>query len=151
MRAVPRPSPWASGRPQPNHHRGGTLSTEANKALVRRYFEERWNARNYDIVDELTATGDPEEHKAWLRSAHAVFSEYQLSFGEPLAEGDQVVLPWTSTGVLRSPYEAVGSPGERVEFSGLAMTRIADGKIIEDRAYSEGFGSVILGQTYQPG
>jgi predicted ester cyclase len=125
------------------------VSVEANKTLVRRYFDERWNARNYDIVDELTAVGDAEEHKAWVRSVHAVFSEYQLSLGEPVAEGDRVVLPWTATGVLQSPYEGVGSPGEQVEFSGLAMVRIADGKIVEDAAYTEGFGSVILGQTYQ--
>jgi hypothetical protein len=81
------------GRPQPNHHRGGTVSVEANKTLVRRYFDERWNARNYDIVDELTAVGDAGEHKTWVRSMHAAFSEYQLSFGEPVAEGDRVVLP----------------------------------------------------------
>ena len=125
------------------------MSAEANKALVRRYFDERWNAKNYDIVDELTAGGDPEEHKAWLRSVHAVYSESQLTLGEPVAEGDRVVLPWSTTGVLQSSYDGVGSPGERVEFSGLAMLRIADGKIIEDRAYSEGFGSVLLGQTYK--
>ncbi|HYP45043.1 MAG TPA: hypothetical protein VEQ66_07595 [Propionibacteriaceae bacterium] len=40
--------------------------------------------------------------------------------------------------------------GEQVRFSGLAMVRLADGKIVEDLAYSEGFGSVLLGQTYQP-
>ena len=35
---------------------------EANKDEVRRYFDERWNKRNYSIVDELDATGgDPEE------------------------------------------------------------------------------------------
>ena len=35
---------------------------EANKDAVRRYFDERWNKRNYSIVDELDATGgDPEE------------------------------------------------------------------------------------------
>jgi hypothetical protein len=53
--------------------------------------------------------------------------------------------------VLQGPYEGVGLPGEQMEFSGLAMVRIADGKVVEHTAYTEDFGSVILGQTYQPG
>jgi len=127
------------------------VSEEANKALVRRYFDERWNARNYDVVDELTTGGDPEGHKAWLRSVHAVYSESTLTMGDPVAEGDRVVLPWSVRAVLQRDYEGVGSPGETVEFSGLAMVRVEEGKIVDDAAYSEGFGSVLLGQTYEPG
>jgi hypothetical protein len=126
------------------------MSEEENKALVRRYFHERWNAHNVDVVDEPCTDSDPEGHKAWVRSVLAVFKESHLTMGEPLAEGDRVVLPWSVRGVLERDYEGVGSPGETVEYAGLAMMRIADGKIVEDQAYSEGFGSVVLGQTYQP-
>lgn len=127
------------------------MSEEANKALVQRYFDERWNLQNLDIVDELTAGADPEGHKEWLRSVHAVYRESRLTMGEPVAEGDRVVLPWSVKGVLQRDYEGVGSPGETVEYSGLAILRIKDGKIVADDAFSEGFGSVVLGQTYQPG
>jgi predicted ester cyclase len=71
--------------------------------------------------------------------------------GDPLAEGDRVVLPWSVRGVLQRDFDGVGSPGETVEYSGLAMLRIRDGKIVEDVAFTEGFGSVTLGQTYKPG
>jgi predicted ester cyclase len=127
------------------------MSEEANKALVRRYFDEQWNARNMDVVDELTVSEDPEGRKAWVQSVLAVFRESRLTMGDPLAEGDRVVLPWSVRGVLQRDFDGVGSPGETVEYSGLAMLRIRDGKIVEDVAFTEGFGSVTLGQTYKPG
>ncbi len=46
--------------------------------------------------------------------------------------------------------DGFGSPGETVEYSGLALLRISNGKIIEDVAYTEVFGSILLGQTYTP-
>jgi predicted ester cyclase len=127
------------------------VSEEANKALVRRYFDERWNQGNVEIVDELTTIEDPEGHKAWVRSVLAAFKESRLTMGEPVAEGDRVVLPWSVRGVLQRDYEGSGAPGETVEYSGLALLRVSDGKIVEDAAYTEGFGSILLGQTYKPG
>lgn len=126
------------------------MSEESNKALVRRYFDERWNQGNVDIVDELATMDDPEGNKAWVRSVLAAFKESRLTMGEPVAEGDRVVLPWSAKGVLQRDYEGSGSPGETVEYSGLALLRVANGKIVEDVAYTEGFGSVLLGQTYKP-
>jgi predicted ester cyclase len=122
---------------------------ETNKEIVRRYFDERWNTRNYGVVDELDGGGDIEEHKAWLARAHALFSESRLTIGDMVAEGDRVALHWKTAGVLRDQYEGFGSPGEHVSYSGIALLRIAEGKIVDDVAYSEGFGSVLLGQTYQ--
>ena len=122
---------------------------ETNKDIVRRYFDERWNARNYGVVDELDGSGDIEEHKAWLAQVHALFSESRLTIGDMVAEGDRVALHWKTAGVLRDQYEGFGSPGEHVVYSGIALLRIADGKIVDDVAYSEGFGTVLLGQMYE--
>ncbi len=126
------------------------MSEEANKALVRRYFDEQWNAGNMDIVDELVLCDDPEGRKAWGRSVLEVFSGSTLTTGEAIAEGDRVAQPWSVTGVLQRDYEGVGSPGESVEYSGVALLRVAGGKLVEEGVFSEGFGSILLGQTYQP-
>jgi len=111
---------------------------QENKDLVWRYFDERWNKRNYDIVDELDGRGDPEGHKAWLRSVHANFSAYEETIDDMIAEGDRVALHFTSSGVLTGPYEGVGSAGDRVSFAGLALLRIANGHVVEDVAYWDG-------------
>jgi predicted ester cyclase len=131
------------------------MSQSHSKALARRYFDERWNKRNLEVIDELVADdyfSDAEEKEAfkgWHRETLAVFSEYMLTMEDLVAEGEKVLVPWSVTAVLQTPYEGVGSPGERVQFGGFALLRIVDGKIMEDTAYSEGFGSVLLGQTYE--
>ena len=117
---------------------------EANKDVVRRYFDERWNKRNYSIVDELDATGgDPEEHKAWIKSVHDGFSQFEVTLDHMIAEGDRVALHWTVSGVLTRPYDefgdrpdnVVGSAGDRIAVPGLALLRIADGRVVDDIAY----------------
>ena len=126
------------------------MSQDANKALVSRYFEEQWNAGNLDIVDELAVLDDYEGRKEWARSVLDVFSESKLTTGEAIAEGDRVAQPWSVRGVLQRDCDGVGSPGETVEYSGVALLRIVDGKLVEEGVFTEGFGSVLLGQTYKP-
>ena len=132
------------------------MSQSDSKALARRYFDERWNKRNLEVIDELVADNyfsdaeEKEAFKGWHREVLAAFSEYRLTMDDPIAEGERVLVPWSVTAVLQTPYEGIGAPGEKVQFSGFALLRIVDGKIVEDTAYSEGFGSVLLGQTYEP-
>jgi predicted ester cyclase len=126
---------------------GGVVSQEeTNKELVRRYFNERWNTRNYGVVDELNGTGDKavEEHKAFLAEVNGLLSESHLTVGDVIAEDDRVALHWTFDAVLREGYSgAAGSPGEHVTYSGIAMLRIANGKIMDDIAYSDGFDKLM--------
>jgi len=123
------------------------LSEQENKDLVRRYFDERWNQQNFDVVDELLPEGEAADHKAWMRSVLASFRQIEFTIGDVIAEGDRVALSWSSEGVLQDSFSGHGSPGDHVSFEGLAMLRIEDGKIVEDLAYTEGFGSALLDQA----
>jgi predicted ester cyclase len=122
--------------------------SEANKALVVRYFDELWNQHNYDVVDELAVEEDPAGFKEFARGLNGAFTEAHLTCGEPIAEGDRVALPWSVKGTLAGPIDGVGAPGEAVEYEGVALFRVVAGKIVGDGAYTEGFGSVALGQLY---
>jgi predicted ester cyclase len=122
------------------------MSEEENKSLVLRYFDERWNKRNFAIVDEL-APEDAEDHKAWLGQVHAAIGNLQFSVDRVVADDDHVVLLWTVTGVHQGTYEGLAPTGRNITFRGLAMLRVEDGQIVDDVAFSEGFGTVILGQT----
>jgi hypothetical protein len=48
--------------------------TDANKALVVRYFESRGTSTDYDIVDELAVEQDPAEFKKWARGLNEAFT-----------------------------------------------------------------------------
>jgi predicted ester cyclase len=120
------------------------MAGQENKDLVRRYFDERWNKKNYAVVDELLPAADAEEHKAFLRQSHDTISEMQLSIGDMVAEGELVALHWSISGVLSKPVAEVGSTGDQVSSSGLAMLRVQDGQIVEDRAYSDEVGTALF-------
>ena len=123
------------------------MSEEDNKAVVLRYFDERWNKKNFAIVDELSPGDDAEGHKSWLAATHAAIGNLRFSVDRVVAEDDQVVLLWTVTGVHQGEYEGVPPTGRNITYRGLAMLRVEDGQIVDDVAFSEGFGTVIAGQT----
>lgn len=123
------------------------MSEEENKALVLRYFDERWNKKNYAVVDELSPDDDAEDHKSWLAAAHTAIGNLQFSVDRVVAEDDHVVLLWTMTGVHQGEFGGISPTGRMLKFRGLAMLRVADGQIADDFAFTEGFGSVLGGQN----
>ena len=109
------------------------MSTEQNKAVVRRFVEASLNAMDSDIVDELFAPdyvnhmvpGGREGFKqffAMIRSAYPGLKiEYKIE--RMMAEGDYVMMRASS----RLSYN-----GKEVTGSGLGEYRLVNGKIAED-------------------
>ena len=109
------------------------MSTEQNKAVVRRFIEASLNAMNSDIVDELFAPdyvnhmlpGGREGFKqffAMIRSAYPDLKiEYKIE--RLMAEGDYVMMRASS----RLSYN-----GKEATGSGLGEYRLENGKIVED-------------------
>jgi predicted ester cyclase len=120
------------------------MADQENKDLVRRYFDERWNKKNYAVVDELLPAADAEEAKAFLRQSHDTISEIQLSIGDMVAEGELVAIHCSISAVLRKPVAGVGATGDQVSSSGIAMLRVRNGQIVEDRAYMDEVGAALF-------
>ena len=119
--------------------------TDDNKELVRRYFDERWNHSNYDVIDELVASAeDIADAKEGLAYLEAAFGDIKMTVSDLTAEDDRVAVRWQSSGIHQGEYLGVAPSGERVTFEGLALLRIADGKIVEDVAYGDN-AVVLLG------
>jgi len=109
------------------------MSTEQNKAVVRRFIEEVLNKQNAALVDELFAPdyvnhmmpGGREGFKQFfpmLRSAYPDL-KMELTIERMMAEGDYVMLR-AAIRVTNAGKEATGS--------GLGEYRLANGKIVED-------------------
>jgi ketosteroid isomerase-like protein len=94
------------------------MSTERNKAIVRRLFDEVWNTGSLDKIEELYAADfvadyrpyAPLRHghdaiKSMVQRAHATFPDYHEELEELIAEGDKVVVRFIITG----PARAVGT------------------------------------------
>jgi len=107
------------------------MSTEQNKAVVRRYFEEFHTQRALSIADEIG-----EDSSGALRLASQLvtaFPDYQMKIVEQVAEGDNVATVWTAKGThlgeWLSPIGAIAATGKPVTWSGTTTLIVRNGKI----------------------
>ncbi len=111
------------------------MSTETNKAIVRRYFEEVHSQRNTGLIDEIISPELAGPTRNVVAMAQKAFPDYQITIKEQLAEGDKVATVWTLSGThegeWESPIGAIAPTGKRVSYTGSTMLRIRDGKIVE--------------------
>ena len=119
------------------------MSTDANIALVRRFFEEFCNARRLDLAEEILSPDhvyhDPQvPNVVGPRAMAETVAVYQTGVeghwrvDEMLPAGDdRVVTRWT--GIGRHTGELMGIPptGKPVTVSALSLHRIAGGKLAE--------------------
>ncbi len=108
------------------------MSTEENKAVVRRFITEVLEGGDLDTVDDVlapdyvnTAMGvtDLAGFKAVWPAMGAVISSMRLDIVDLVAEGDAVVARVTSEITLVN--------GKKIDGRGLTYYRLADGKIVE--------------------
>jgi steroid delta-isomerase-like uncharacterized protein len=123
------------------------MSTETNKATVRRIIEEGWNEGKIAVFDELAAPNwihhDPgrphvrtlEDYKRHVTATRSAFPDIHFTIEDLIAEGDQVVLRWmrrgTHTGDLVTPTVRLPATGKQVTVTGITIFRFADGKVVE--------------------
>ena len=108
------------------------MSTEQNKAVVRRFITEVLVAGHVDLVDDLLAANyvnrgmgglDRAGFKAWL-SANSAGPGGRMDIEDLVAEGDAVV--------ARFSYAITFPTGEKITARGLTFYRLVDGRIVED-------------------
>jgi predicted ester cyclase len=122
------------------------MSATRNKEIVRRYWEGRFNERDYSVVDELLSpSARPDEQKAWLDEYHAACGDTRVTLNELIAEDDLVAVHYTFEGTFEREWLGVAPTGERSRTSGIALCRLADGKITEDEINYHGAPERVLG------
>jgi predicted ester cyclase len=129
------------------------MATEENKELVRRQFDELWNGAKWDIADELFApdyvnhdpynpdqgTG-PEGFTQRVRAYRSVLHEFDLRVVRQLAEGDLVETLWSLAGIHGGPLEGVAPTGRAVYVEGQLLSRIVDGRFVEEWVHWDTLG-----------
>lgn len=115
--------------------------SEENKALARRSWEA---PHNLDIIDEVYAPDlvwhDPdqeirgtEEAKQFIAMYKSAFPDLSVTVEDEIAEGDKVVTRWTLRGTHQGEIEEFGPPtGRQVEITGISISRVEGGKIVEE-------------------
>lgn len=117
------------------------MSTETNKAIVRRYFEQIFNERRHDLVEEFLVEGI-EFHGAgvapgvaaaegWVAMLAAAFPDQHVTIDDVIAEGDRVVVRTTLNGTHHGEMQGIPATGNRVTQPSITIFRLAKGKIVE--------------------
>ena len=107
------------------------MSTEQNKAVVRRFMSEFLTEGKLAAIDEVlgpsyvnrTLGADLEAFKGFLPAITSI-PVRRLTIEDLVAEGDSVVARFT--------MDMGNAAGETVSARGLTYYRLADGKIVED-------------------
>ena len=68
---------------------------------------------------------------SWLSAQWEAFPDLRVIDYSTVAQGDIVVARWVAQGTSRAVFESLPPTGQRVEFSGVSMYRIENGKIAE--------------------
>lgn len=119
---------------------------EDNKALLRRWFDEVWNKGRAEAIDEMFAAdgvahglSDDPEHpirggggfKPFHQTFRGAFPDIEIVVEDMIAEGDKVVARCSVRGKHAGDNLGIAASNAPVEFTGMAMVRIRDGKIVE--------------------
>jgi predicted ester cyclase len=139
-----------------------------NKEIVRRVLEDFWTTP--EIVDELIATDyigydparpdqirGPEGVSENLGQYRDAFEGAHITVIEQIAEGDTVATRWEGRGRHTGELMGVAPTGNEVVVEGLSLTRLKDGKLIEDRTnwdtlgMLQQIGAIPIGMPTQTG
>ena len=128
------------------------MSSEQNKMIVRRLLEEPWKG-DLGVVDELIDRNyvghdpaipeplrGPDGFKENVSTYREAYSDAQITVDEQIAEGDKVATRWTARGKHDGDLMGVAPTGKQVKVSGLTLSRLANGKVIEDYTNWDTFG-----------
>ena len=125
------------------------MSSEENKALVRRFVEEFWNRGNTTAADELMTADttiflpgsgqvSKESFKAFATAFRGAFPDWHSTKEELLAEDDRVVERWAGRGTHQGEFQGIAPTGKQVAVPGFVFYRLASGKIAEFRGLFDG-------------
>ena len=114
-----------------------------NKALVLRSEAELWSKGNLAVADELYSPDfvchfvvGPEWRglegiKGEVKRHRTSFPDWHERVDDIVAEGDRVVIRFTSTGTQRGEFAGIAPTGRKVSIQEVAIFRLVDGKIVE--------------------
>ena len=116
------------------------MSTEQNKAVVRRFIAEVLGSGNAALADELLApnyvnrmTGsDLAGFKGFLAAMGGALPDLRMEIQDLVAEGDAVVARFTMVGTHTGSLMGESPTGNKISVRGLTYYRLANGKIVED-------------------
>ena len=118
------------------------MSTEENKAIVRRFFEEGPSKGDLDAANKLLAPNfilhvpipcSPgiQGINDVIMACRAVFEDLNVTVEDMVAEGDKVAARFTAHGTHNGAFMGLPPTGKPIAMTGMEIFRIENGRIAE--------------------
>ena len=129
------------------------MSTENNKALIRRVYEEAINQGNLALFDDLVSSDyvlhDPnypqpvrgaEGLKQYIQVFRTAYPDLHFTIEDIIGEGDTVAVRQTSRGTHRGELFGIPPTGKQPTVTGMTYHRFVNGKLVERWVNYDGLG-----------
>jgi predicted ester cyclase len=115
-------------------------------SFIHRWFEEVWNNKNEDAVDQMFAVDGighgldgpdgskivgPESFKKFHRAFVAAFPDIRVTVEDTIVEGDKIAARCKVSGTHQGDGLGLLPTNKGVEFEGISIVKVRDGKIVE--------------------
>src|SRR5581483_10978956 len=119
------------------------MSTEQNRAVVRRWVEEVINKQNLDVIEDVHTANyinhhlppgipqGPEGERIFSAMFFQAFPDGKFSVEHLLAEGDRVAMRYLYTGTQTGAFQTIPPTKKHVAVPGTNFLRLENGKIAE--------------------
>jgi steroid delta-isomerase-like uncharacterized protein len=120
------------------------MSTETNKAIVRRFLDQVLNKQRHDLAEEFLADNVEfhgpgtsfiglSEVKEWYTTLGSAFPDWQGTITDMVAEGDKVAVRVNNKGTHQGEMNGIPATGKTVNQESIVMYHLTNGKIDEGR------------------
>lgn len=119
------------------------MSTE-NEAIVRRIYEEVWNKRRLELLDELISPSHalhapnvsgsevgPEVYKRQVLKFLQGFPDVRMTIEDIVGENEKIVVAWTVSGTHDGQFMGIPATHKKVSSDGVTIHHVVNGKIID--------------------
>ncbi len=111
--------------------------------LSRRIFEDVWNRKNLNAIDDLISTdyvhhdasslvaSGVDGYKQFVKSYLNAFPDARFTIDDAFTDGQNEITRWTVSGTHEGELAGIPRTGRRFSVTGISIARIANGKITE--------------------
>ena len=111
--------------------------------LSRRIFEDVWNCKNLNAIDDLLSAdyvhhdpnslvaGGIDGYKQFVNHYMNAFPHAHFTIHDAFTEGQNEVTRWTVAGTHQGELTGIPPTGRSISVTGISIARVANGKIIE--------------------
>jgi len=117
------------------------------KEVIRRFYQEAWNERKLEVIDELVSESHalmspnvsgpavgPAAYKQQIASFVEGLPDLRFMVEDTICEKDKIVASWTITGTHKGQFFGIAPTNKKVSIAGITIHQIANGKILDSQA-----------------